>query len=453
MRTFPAVLALAAAAALQAQPLTLSQAVDRALHNYPSIQVTDEQIQAAAASIDLARTAYLPRVDALAQANRATRNNVFGLLLPQSVIPSMSGPVIGSNNLGTAWGSAIGVLATWEPFDFGLRQANVDTSMADRRRAQAARQRTQFEVAATTADAFLTLAAAEETVVAAQAAVERATVIVRTTTALVIAELRPGADRSRAEAELAAARTQAIQAHQAVEMARVTVAQFTGLDAAKVSLTAPSLRQLPAARAEAPPAVDANPLAVEQEAVIEQEKARLHALERSYFPRFYLQGAAYARGTGAELNGTNLGGLNGLAPSVQDYALGFTVVFPALDKPAIQARQAVQAANVRAQQAKARQIATDLHAQWARAVASLEGARQVAANTPTQIAAARAALEQARARYESGLGAIDPVAEAQRLLAQAEIDDALARLSVWRGLLAVAAAGGDIRPFVAEVGQ
>jgi outer membrane protein TolC len=314
-------------------------------------------------------------------------------------------------------------------------------------------KRTQFEVATATADAFLTLAAAQETAQAAQAAVDRAEVVVRTAAALVNAELRPGADRSRAEAELAAARTQVAQARQAVEIARVTVAQFTGLDAARVSLAAPALRQLPAARAEDPPSLAANPIAAEQEAVVEREQARLHALERAYFPKVYLQGAAYARGTGAELNGVNLGGLNGLAPSVQDYALGFTVVFPVMDKPATRAREAQQSANLRAQQAKARQIAADLRAQWDRAVATVDGARQIAANTPTEISAAHAALEQARARYESGLGAIDPVAEAQRLLAQAEIDDALARLAVWRGLLSISAAAGDIRPFLAEVGQ
>jgi hypothetical protein len=39
------------------------------------------------------------------------------------------------------------------------------------------------------------------------------------------------------------------------------------------------------------------------------------------------------------------------------------------------------------------------------------------------------------------------------LLTQSEIDDALARLAVWRGLLGVAAAAGDIQPFVAEAGR
>jgi outer membrane protein len=100
-------------------PLTISQVVEDALRNYPSIQVSQEQLNAAAASIRLPRTAYLPRVDMIAQANRATRNNLFGLLLPQSVIPSISGPVLGTNNLGTAWGSAVGALVTWEPFVSG----------------------------------------------------------------------------------------------------------------------------------------------------------------------------------------------------------------------------------------------------------------------------------------------------------------------------------------------
>src|SRR5579863_5744282 len=136
--------------------LTITQAVENAVRNYPSIRVSKEQIQAAAAGIQLARTAYLPRIDGLGQVNRATRNNVFGLLLPQSVIPSMSGPVLGTNNLGTAWGSAIGGLVTWEPFDFGLRQANVDAASAARARSQAALKRTEYDVAAATADAYLT---------------------------------------------------------------------------------------------------------------------------------------------------------------------------------------------------------------------------------------------------------------------------------------------------------
>ena len=134
------------------------------------------------------------------------------------------------------------------------------------------------------------------------------------------------------------------------------------------------------------------------------------------------------------------------APQRTGLCVGFSVTFPVMDLPAIQAREAEQAAIVRAESARSRQIAVDLQADWNRAVAALEGARQVAANTPVQVAAARAAAAQATARYQSGLGVIDEVAEAQRLLTQAEIDDALARLGVWRALLAIATAAGDCGP-------
>jgi len=450
---------LAAASLLTAQQppspqgLTLAQAIEDSLHNYPSIRVSQEQINAAAAGIQVARTAYLPRLDALAQANRATRNNVFGLLLPQSTIPSMSGPVLGTNNFGTAWGSAIGGLVTWEPFDFGLREASVAAAQAARAQSEAALKRTQYDVAVAAAEAYLTLAAAQETVRAAQAGVDRAEIIRRTIDALVNAKLRPGADSSRAQAELAAARTQLIQAQQATEVARAIVSQFAGLEPSQIAISAPGLLQLPPE--QSPQSLDtaANPIALEQNALVEQTQAQLRALERSYFPRFYLQGSAYARGTGAEVDGRILGGLNGLGPNIQNYAVGFTVTFPVFDFASIRAREAAQSANMRAQTARYQQIATDIRAKWNTAVATLNGARKVAGNTPIQRSAAQQATKQATARYQAGLANIDEVAEAQRLLTQAEIDDALARLSVWRALLAIAAAAGDIQPFVAEASR
>jgi outer membrane protein len=446
-----------AAAVLMAQIVpaqqTLSQAVENAVKNYPSIRVSQEQMNAAAAAIELARTAYLPKLDGLAQVNRATRNNVFGLLLPQNVIPSMSGPVIGSNNFGSVWGNAIGGLVTWEPFDFGLRAANVAVANAARAQSEAAVKRTQFEVAVAAADAYLTLVATQETMRAAQAGVDRAEVVVKSITAQVDAQLRPGADQSRAEAEVAAARTQLIQAQQAIEISRATLSQFTGADPSQISPTSGSLVQLP--REQVAPVLNttANPVIVEQNAAVEEARARLRALERSYFPRFYLQGAAYARGTGAESNGGRLGGLNGLAPNFQDYAIGFSVSFPIMDLPALRAREAAQSATIRSQTARSDQIAVDLKAQWNRAVATLNGARRIAANTPVQVSSARTAVQQASARYQSGLANIDELAEAQRLLTQAEIDDVLARLCVWRGLLGIATAAGDIQPFVAEASR
>ena len=64
----------------------------------------------------------------------------------------------------------------------------------------------------------------------------------------------------------------------------------------------------------------------------------------------------------------------------------------------------------------------------------MKAATEIASNTPVERQAATAGESRARARYQNGLASVTEVAEAQRLLAQAEADDAVARLGVWRAL-------------------
>jgi len=432
--------------------LTLSQAVDAALKNYPSIRVTQEQMNAAVAGIRLAQTAYLPRVDGTAQLNRATRNTFYGLLLPQGVIPGVDG--VAANNLGTVWDSGAGVLVTWQPFDFGLRAANVATAAAAQNQAQVTLNRTRYDVSVATADAFLTLVAARQAAEAARASVDSWQVLLRTIHARVEAQLRPGADESRVQAELAAAQTQLAQAEQAIEVARATVAQFTGFNPSQLTVIAGKLAdQLPPDGPEPPLDAAANPIALEQSAAIAQMQSRLKATERTYYPQFAVQGLASARGTGLLNDGQRLGALNGLAPTTQNYAAALTVTFPVMDRFAIREQEAIEAAGIRAGQAQSQVIATTLQARFNTALATLTGARRVAANTPIELSSARTALQQATARYQAGLAPLDDVAQAQRLLVGAQIDDALARLNVWRALLQLATVRGDIQPFVAEVSQ
>src|SRR5256885_4747309 len=104
---------------------TLEEAVNYALKNYPAVRAAMERASAAESGIALARTSYLPRADALWQGNRASRNNILGLLLPNSTIPTVSGPVLPTTSGQGAWGSAAGLLFSWEPFDFGRRRAEI----------------------------------------------------------------------------------------------------------------------------------------------------------------------------------------------------------------------------------------------------------------------------------------------------------------------------------------
>jgi outer membrane protein len=432
--------------------LTIGQAVQQALQNYPAIRVTQEQMNAAAAGIRLARTAYLPRVEGIVQANRATRNTYYGLLLPQTVIPSVDG--VPAHNFGSVWDSGAGLLVTWQPFDFGLRHAAVMTAKVAEEQARAAANRSRYDVSVATADAFLTVVAAQQTARAARAAVESWQVLLKSIHALVNAQLRPGADESRVQAELAVAQTQEAQADQAIEVARATLAQFTGSQPSAAQLEPGKLlAQLPAEESSPPPDLTANPLTVQQNASIKIEQARLHELERTYYPRFTLGGTASARGTGIELNGNRLGGWNGLAPTVPNVGVGLTVTFPFTDRFALHEQETAEAANLRAAQAQYEVIAKDVQARFDAALAALNGARRVAKITPVEVTAAQAAFDQARARYQSGLAPVDDLAQAQRVLASARIDDSLARLNVWRAFLEVVTARGNIQAFLNEASR
>jgi outer membrane protein TolC len=444
---------VAPALTLAQTAVSLADAVDRAQKIYPSVQVSRSQVEAAAARIRFARTSYLPRFDSITQVNRATRNNIYGMLLQQSVISPISGPPVNENSMTSVYGTAVGLLVDWEPFDFGLRGSRVQLAESTKRRTEASVIRTQFEAGSAAADSYLTILAAQETVKAANASVERSRVTLTAVDALVRAELRPGADAAVARAEFAAAQAQVVRGQQAVAEAKTVLAALIGEQPANIAVVEGRVLSLPEAVPQTPAQVTENPFAKEQNAAVDEARARLRTFDRQWVPRFSIQGTTYARGTGAKPDFTTLGGANGLAPNFYNWGVGFSIKFPILDLEPIRAQQAEQAANVRTEEGRYRLIVTELEARRNRAVAAVEAARQLAQLTPTQLESARTAEAQAQARYKAGLGTLVEVADAQRVLAQAEIDDGLARLNVWRALLALQTAEGDLTPVLKMMGR
>jgi outer membrane protein TolC len=436
----------------QQRTLNFEQAVELALKNYPAIRAAQAQRQAAEAGIDLARTNYLPRADMIWQQNRATRNNVFGLLLPQSVIPGISGPQLDSTSMSSAWGSAGGLMVSWEPFDFGLRKSNVELARAVSRQADANEAVTRLDVSAAAADAFLTMLAAEQTVEAAQANVERAETLARAVRALVQNQLRPGVDASRADAEVAAAKNKLIQAEQNVELARADLAEAIGQAGANVTISPGPLLELPPTPHTPEVNLTLHPLAIAQTAAVDTARSREKLLNRSYFPRFNWQTAVFGRGTGARLDGS-FDNSSGMYPNTFNWATGMTVSFPAFDIFGLRARRKAEANNIAAEQARYDQVVNTLKTQDARARALVNSARRVAENTQVQVKAAQETLTSARARYEHGLANITEMADAQRLLAQAEIEDSVSKLAVWRAMLAGAKLQGDLKPFLRQASK
>jgi outer membrane protein TolC len=229
----------------QKKRLTLEEAVDFALKNYPAVRAALERVTAAQAGVGLARTNYLPRADMVWQTNRATDNNITGLVLPQSIIAPISGPVpIGTSNR-SAWGSAAGLLFSWEPVDFGYRGAKVGAARAARDQATAEASPTRLDVAVATVNAYLTVLAAQRTLRAADADVQRRETFDKAVRVLVDNQLRAGADSSRADAELARARVNLARAQQQEKISRAALADILGLADISVEVVEGSLLEPP----------------------------------------------------------------------------------------------------------------------------------------------------------------------------------------------------------------
>lgn len=427
---------------------TVPEAVQYATDHYPAVRAAMERRNAAKAAVGVARDNYLPRADALWQLNRATRNNVAGVILPQSTIPNPSGTVTDSSTQ-SFWGMASGLQISWEPFDFGYRRAVVRSAEAAASTTTAQVQLTLLDVQTAAADAALSVLAAEQSVNATKADVERRQVFARSVHALVDAHLRPGVDASRADAELAAARTQMILAEQQAAVAKANFAELLALAGTQVDVAPGGLLQSPKEiSTEDVPAAN-HPLAIVENDRVLEAKARLHVLDRSYVPKFSLQAVGYGRGTGIRGNGKPAADLNqGLTLDTPNWAAGITVKFAIFDFASIRSQKNVERANQRREEQLYSQTIQTVTGQTARAKAVLESAQRVAENTPAELKASQDAERQARARFQAGLATLVDVAEAQRLLVTAEIDDSLARLSIWRAMERLSSAQGNLQPFL-----
>src|SRR4051812_40430679 len=86
------VVLLAAAAGGEPTPLSLDQAVARALAQHPSLRASSADEQAAAARANLAAAGELPHADASLELVAGTGNVLRGAQYPLRGIPAVTGP-------------------------------------------------------------------------------------------------------------------------------------------------------------------------------------------------------------------------------------------------------------------------------------------------------------------------------------------------------------------------
>jgi outer membrane protein len=114
----------------------------------------------------------------------------------------------------------------------------------------------------------------------------------------------------------------------------------------------------------------------------------------------------------------------------------------------LSAQKQIAKAHENSQRALYDKTIQELTGQAQAAMAAVKSAKLIAEQTPVELAAAVESETQSKTQYEASLTTIVEVADAEGLLARAESDDAIARVNVWRSLFTLAAAQGDLQPFL-----
>lgn len=426
---------------------SLEAAISSALANHPRVASYRADEAVAAARVDEARTSALPSAGLSAELNRSTGNTVPGAFFPTQGFVPIAGAPQGKKVTGGDWQSGISAWGNWDVLSLSREAAALDIALAGRREAEAATRAQLLEVAYRTADAFLLLVEAGEAVRAANASLGRARVLVTVTQPLVDQNLRPGVDLARARAELANAQTLLARAEQSREVRRAQLAEAMGLVGAHVDAEPGGLLgALADVGAHAPSDASRHPDVLRAAAAADRLAQAQRLVEVEYLPRLDLVAALWLRGSGSYGSPAA-----GVVPDVPNWAAGAVVTWSILDIPTLRARARATDASYEAARSRRDEALLAVSGQLASAAAVLDGAMKVARQTPATLSAAQGAEQQAAARYEAGLAALVDVADAQRVLAQAELDDAVARLEVRRALLLLARASGNLEPFLAQM--
>jgi len=435
-------------------PLTIKAAVEFAEENYPNILKSQAQMRAARDNITVQKIhEYMP--DSLMQYQElmASHNKLSQVFFGSPVFPAIAGPGFNNVNMDPSFFSAGGLSLDWAPLDFGLHKARIQVSKTQSQQAVAQYAATKLDVCLAAANAFLDCLVAMEQLRAAHQNEESFLQFSQVVHARVNSSLKPGADASLADAQLANARNDVIRASLAYELVLANLGNTLGVGGRELQIDPRGLATTnePADLQRQSPLFDNVPILQASRAALDVARAQRRVLDKEYYPVFHFLGGFNMRGSGISVTGRSTGqDVNGLFPLVPNYQTALIINWNFLDIFIIKAQKKVQNERIAEQRQDMSLVLQNLKTQDLQSRARVKAALALAANMPIQVNAASMAASQAEARYKTGLGSVAQVAEANQVLAQSRAQEAIARVGVWRALLAVASVHGDIKPFLAE---
>lgn len=434
-------------------PITLAGAVQLAETTFPRLLQERAELDASKRRITLQKIReYNPYSMFSYQDVAATHNRLTQTLFSSSVLPTTPGPGPESVRMSADAFSAAGFIIDWAPIDFGLHKAMIGKVKADYDLSSASYKLTRLDVSVQAALTFLDALIMREQVSVAEANVKRFADFSTVVHAQVNAGLQAGADASLADAQLANAKNELIRAKLNDELARAALGFAIGRGGELVDIAPGGIIEVtePSDNQMSVPDYEKHPLTLQSRAVISTRVASKKVLDKEYYPKFRWLGGVNLRGTTFLTNRGDVPApdVSGFFPTVPNWNAGLVVDFPFLDIIRIKAEKKVVLKQIEAAHHGYDLAVQGLKRDDAQARASVRAAIALARNMPVQVEAAALAARQAEARYQAGLATVAQVAEANQILADSRVKEAVANVGVWKSLLSVANVHGDLQPFL-----
>ncbi len=445
--------------ALAQQPvLTMKQAVQIGVDNYPALRAKQNQAKSSKAYLSETKTEYLPDINFSGQQDYGTINSQFG---PQygyrGLSVSSSGPVLATQNWHAAFGALYLSNVNWDFFSFGraLEKVKVQRSVVVRDEKDYGQQ--EFEHKIRVASAYLNVAASQRLVKVQQDNLKRTQDILKVIVARVKNGLNPGVDSSLASAEVSSAKIALTNAQENEQEQVNLLAQYLGASPPPQDYTLDStfVSKNPA---------DPDPAAtvtLENHPALQYYRSRIGVSDEQVkyyrtfaYPTFSLFGIFQGRGSGFKSNSntgitdytSNYGA--GVDPTRYNYLLGlgviwnFTTVFRTHFQVKSQKFTSLQYQDD--YEGMSQQLRNQQQLAETRIINSLKNS----AEAPEEIKAASTAYKQKTTLYANGLATITDLTQALYSLYRAETDSYIAYNNVWQALLYKSASTGDFGIFI-----
>ncbi|HEY9759603.1 MAG TPA: TolC family protein [Oculatellaceae cyanobacterium] len=435
--------------------VTIREAVDIALRNYPLITQKVFKLKAAQANVKLAKTQYLPNLNLDIQESASSSNRIASIVMNNvsgfDTVPVDAGPVANHRSLKPDVNNLEGLNFNWLLIDQGLRKSNDDFAYADARTARADINITKLDVAFEAADAFLDSVAAKQVIISTTAALEHMQSADQRAKTLVAQGIRPAVDTADWDYEVAKTEIALVRAEKNTQVSLVELAEKMGLASQDVDIISEPLIHSPVEIINhGPTDLSAHPLALFKTAEIDRWRAKQVVLNKAYRPHMWLNSSIYGLGSNSSQNIIpKVAG--GALPQVFNYMAGVTYSFPFMEYFPLKAQKEMARSNELAAAADFELAMQVLEKKDARARVLLKQTQRIANKTPTLVQAAKVREIQVLKRYSTGLTNMVSLADAERALAEAQVEDALAQVEVWRSILHLAYAQGDLKPFLQVV--